>query len=169
MAARSTQRLDERDIRILAVLAEEGRISKVELAQRVNLSTTPCWERLKRLEESGYIRGYRADVALEKIAASIVVFVVVELETHRAASFTRFEDAIAGIDEVTSCWAVGGGVDYLLQVITHDVGSYQRLIDDLLARDIGLVRYFTYIVTNTVKQSGTLPIARLLAAEQAEP
>lgn len=154
--------LDNRDIAILSVLSREGRISKTELAQRVNLSATPCWQRLKRLEDAGLILGYHADVDLAKIGPNVTVFVMIELENHRAEDFQDFEHSMARYDDVTGCWALGGGYDYLLQVVTRDVGSYQALIDTMLAARIGLKRYFTYIVTKAVK-SGTPPPIKSLA------
>ncbi|MET0170646.1 MAG: Lrp/AsnC family transcriptional regulator [Aliihoeflea sp.] len=158
-------RLDDRDLRMLAILREEGRLSKAELAKRINLSAAPCWERLKRLEEAGIIVGYRAEVSLKKIAAHIVVFMAVELEQHRAEDFTLFERTIAPLDEVVACWAVGGGFDYILQIITRDIDSYQRLVDHLLEARTGLARYFTYVVTKPVKQSAKLPFELLLGGE----
>jgi len=155
--------LDDRDLQILAILSREGRISKVDLARRVNLSATPCWERLRRLEKAGFIRGYRADVALAKVAPHVVVFVVAELENHRAESFQAFERAVARYDEIVFCRAIGGGFDYLLQIVTRDIDSYQRLVDALLAAELGLKRYFTYIVTKEVN-AGAAPLAELLAS-----
>lgn len=160
-ASMSRIALDDRDIRILSVLSREGRISKTALAKRVNLSTTPCADRVKRLEESGLIRAYRAEIAIAAVAASVTVFVTVELESHRSESFRVFEQAIEARDEITGCWALGGGFDYLLQIVTRDVDSYQRLVDALLAARIGLKRYFTYIVTKDVKSEGP-PVELLL-------
>ncbi len=153
--------LDDRDIRILQILAAEGRIAKTELARRVNLSATPCGERLKRLEREGLIRGYRAEVALARIAAHITVFVLVELEAHRAQSFSTFERHIEGFSAITNAWAIGGGFDYLLQVVAVDIDAYQQLMDALLEARIGLKRYFTYVVTKAVK-AGPPPLALLL-------
>lgn len=143
--------LDDRDIKILAVLSREGRISKTELARRVNLSATPCWERMKRLEEAGLIRGYHAEVALGLVAPHVEVFVMVELESHRAEVFRLFEAALARHEEIVTAWAIGGGFDYLLRVTSRDIDSYQRLIDAMLEARIGLRRYFTYVVTKAVK------------------
>jgi Lrp/AsnC family transcriptional regulator of ectoine degradation len=156
-------KLDKRDIEILATLSRDGRMSKTELAQKVNLSATPCWERLNRLENAGVIIGYRAEIELRLIAPHVSVFVMAELENHRAATFQTFETAVARYDEIMACWALGGGFDYLLHVITRDIDSYQRLIDDLLARRTGLARYFTYIVTKPVKHSATPPLDALLS------
>ncbi len=155
-------KLDDRDLQILAVLAREGRISKAELARRVNLTATPAWERLKRLEAAGAIRGYQAEIALGKLAPHVEIFVTVELESHTPAHFRAFEAAVERQDAIVACWALGGGVDYLLRVIARDIDSYQRLIDALLAGHAGVARYFTYIVTKAVK-AGPPPLEELLA------
>jgi len=157
-------RLDDRDIAILKVLAREGRLSKADLARRINLSPTPCWERLKRLEKAGIIEGYNARIALKKTAPHVTVFVTLELDNHSAGAFQLFEQMVETQDEIVHCWALGGGFDYLLHVITRDIDSYQRLIDDLLARRAGLARYFTYIVTKPVKHSTVPPFDILTAA-----
>ncbi|GKY88445.1 Lrp/AsnC family transcriptional regulator [Sinisalibacter aestuarii] len=150
-------KLDSRDLDILRVLATEGRITKADLAERVGLSPTPCWNRMKRLEQGGLIEGYGARINLKKIAPHVTVFVAVELADHTAASFRVFEDAAGRYDEVIACWALGGGFDYLMQIVTRDIDAYQRLIDDMLDARIGLARYFTYIVTKPVKGGGAPP------------
>jgi Lrp/AsnC family transcriptional regulator of ectoine degradation len=154
-------RLDDRDLKILSILGREGRISKAELARRVNLSAAPAWERLKRLEDAGIITGYQASFALRKLAPHITAFMAVELESHRAEDFQSFERALTPLDEVVACWAVGGGFDYILQVVTRDIDSYQRLVDHLLESRVGVARYFTYVVTKPVKLS-VPPLERLL-------
>lgn len=156
-----SQRLDKTDLSILAILAKEGRISKSELAKRIGLGATSCWERLQRLENSGVIQGYRADVSLRRLGPSVTVFVTVELGEHRAENFDRFEREIARHDEITGCWALGGGFDYLMQVITRDIESYQALMDTVLEQRAGVTRYFSYIVTKPVKD--TSPPFGLLA------
>lgn len=144
-------RLDDRDIAILATLSREGRIAKTDLAARVNLSPTPCWERMKRLEKAGLISGYRAEVNLAALGPHVQVFVTVELESHRAESFQMFERTISGIVEITGCWAIGGGYDYLMQVVSADVAAFQELMDGLLESRAGVRRYYSYIVTKPVK------------------
>ncbi|EAU47475.1 MULTISPECIES: Lrp/AsnC family transcriptional regulator [Salipiger] len=144
-------RLDHRDIAILATLSREGRIAKTELAARVNLSPTPCWERMKRLEKAGYITGYRAEIDLAALGAHVQVFVTVELESHKAESFQLFERTVARMDQITGCWAIGGGYDYLMQVVTTDVATFQEMMDGLLESRAGVRRYYSYIVTKPVK------------------
>lgn len=152
-------RLDAIDLKILATLQSEGRITKAALAAAVNLSPTPCWERLKRLETAGLIRGYRAEIDLEKLGALTTILVEVVLKQHRYEDFQRFETAIRRLDEVVECYATGGGIDYLLKVIAPDIDTYQRLVDHLLLAEIGIDRYFTYIVTRVVKASFQPPVA----------
>jgi Lrp/AsnC family transcriptional regulator, regulator of ectoine-degradation genes len=156
-------KLDAHDIRILGVLQREGRITKLRLAEKVGLSPTPCWNRLKRMEEAGIISGYRADIAMRKIAPVATVLMEVTLGNHRQADFDRFERAVRDIPEIVACWSVGGGVDYILKVMTSDVDAYQRLVDAMLEREIGIDRYFTYIVTKTVKEDLVPPVAGVLA------
>jgi Lrp/AsnC family transcriptional regulator of ectoine degradation len=159
-------KLDDRDLKILAILGREGRIAKAELARRVNLSPTPCWERLKRLEKAGIIAGYHADIALKKITPHVTIFMAVELAQHRAEDFQLFERAVARHEEIVGCWAVGGGFDYILQVIARDIDAYQRLVDHLLEARLGLARYFTYVVTKPVKQETVPPFGALLRPEE---
>jgi Lrp/AsnC family transcriptional regulator, regulator of ectoine-degradation genes len=144
-------KLDNRDLQILSILQQEGRITKSELAGRVSLSAAACWDRLKRLDQAGYIRGYHAEVALEKIAPASLFLVQIELESHQAADFQRFEEAMRAMPQVTRCVAVGGGVDYFLEIVARDVAAYQALVDDILERRIGVKRYFTFVVTKPVK------------------
>ena len=150
-------RLDERDIQILSILQREGRIAKTELARRVNLSPTPCWARLKRLQEARLIEGFGAFLSTDLVNNITLVIMEVELESHQQQDFDRFELAVRDHSEVLECWAVGGGIDYFLKVATASVNDYQRFVDDLLTAKLGLKRYYSYIVTRQVKRSRAIP------------
>lgn len=156
-------KLDAIDLRILAAVRLDGRITKLKLAEVVGLSPTPCWLRLRKLEQAGIIAGYHARLAPRRIAPFATVMVEVTLANHRQVDFDRFERAVLVMEGVTDCWSVGGGVDYILKVVARDIDAYQRLIDRMLAADIGIDRYFTYIVTRTVKED-TGPPMSLFAA-----
>ncbi|MCX2722758.1 Lrp/AsnC family transcriptional regulator [Roseibium salinum] len=156
-------KLDNRDLDILKVLSREGRISKADLAKRINLSPSPCWKRLERLESAGIIEGYSANISLKNLGPHVTVFVTVELEHHRAEYFQKFERAIREYEAVTACWAIGGGLDYLMQIVARDIDAYQRFMDALLDRELSVVRYFTYVVTKPVKQNAGLPLDDLYA------
>lgn len=151
--------LDAIDLKILATLQTEGRVTKLALAERVNLSPTPCWTRLKRLEKAGFIKAYRAELDLAKLGSATTVLVEITLKQHRYEDFEAFERAVRQVPEIVECLATGGGIDYLLKVVTKDIDAYQRLIDELLTAGIGIDRYFTYVVTRTVKTSLQPPVA----------
>jgi Lrp/AsnC family transcriptional regulator, regulator of ectoine-degradation genes len=154
--------LDATDIRILSAVQKHGQLSKTKLAEIVNLSPTPCWERLTRLKAAGFIRGYRADIALDRIADFAQVVVTVSLTHHRKSDFARFEAHIRDMDEITRCIATGGGMDYVMTVICPSLAAFQSLMDSLLSAELGIERYMTYIATREVK-SEPPNIARLAA------
>ena len=150
-------KLDERDIQILSILQEEGRITKTALADRLNLSLTPSWDRLQRLEEEGIIESYGAKLSSPFLKNFHLVITEVELESHKEGQFARFEDAIMGFDEVLSCWSVVGGLDYILKVLVKDVSDYQDFLKRVLKANIGLRRYFSYAVLERVKDTEVVP------------
>jgi Lrp/AsnC family transcriptional regulator of ectoine degradation len=150
-------KLDERDIQILSILQEEGRITKTALADRLNLSLTPSWDRLQRLEEEGIIESYGAKLSSPFLKNFHLVITEVELESHKEGEFARFEDAIMGFDEVLSCWSVGGGLDYILKVLVKDVSDYQNFLKRVLKANIGLRRYFSYAVLDIIKDTEVVP------------
>ena len=150
-------KLDERDIQILSILQDEGRITKTALADRLNLSLTPSWDRLQRLEEEGIIESYGAKLSSPFLKNFHLVITEVELESHKEGQFARFEDAILGFDEVLSCWSVGGGLDYILKILVKDVSDYQDFLKRILKADIGLRRYFSYAVLDKIKDTEVVP------------
>ncbi|WP_333835125.1 Lrp/AsnC family transcriptional regulator [Rubrimonas sp.] len=145
--------LDAIDIRILSAVQKHGPLSRARLSELVNLSPTPCWARLKRLEATGIIRGYGADIALERIAHLTEVFVTVSLARHRKADFDRFEAEIRRLDEVAECVATGGGMDYVLKVLSPDMAAFQALMTGLLEAELGIDRYMTYVATRRIKDA----------------
>jgi Lrp/AsnC family transcriptional regulator, regulator of ectoine-degradation genes len=144
-------KLDKIDLKILTALQSDGRMTKLRLAEAVNLSPTACWERLSRLERSGVITGYTARINTDKLARRTTILVEIMLKSHQQSDFQRFEDAVLKEPAIISCDATGGGVDYILKVVSEDIDAYQRLIDRLLRLDLGIERYFTYVVTKNVK------------------
>ncbi|MFD2053306.1 Lrp/AsnC family transcriptional regulator [Mesorhizobium calcicola] len=155
-------KLDSIDLKILDAIQRDGRITKLALADKVGLSPTPCWMRLRKLERAGIVSGYHGAIAMRTIAPVATVLMEVTLASHRQADFDRFERVIRDIPEIVACWSVGGGVDYVLKVMARDIDTYQHLVDALLEREIGIDRYFTYIVIKTVKDERVFPVADLL-------
>lgn len=159
--------LDPVDIRILSAVQKHGQLSKSKLAEIVNLSPTPCWVRLNRLKVDGFIRGYHADVVIDRIGDFTQVVVTVSLTHHRRMDFERFEAHIRKLDEVTECIATGGGMDYVLKVVSPSLAAFQTLMEALLAAELGIDRYMTYIVTRKVKS--TQPDLARLTAKSGKP
>ncbi|MXQ09846.1 winged helix-turn-helix transcriptional regulator [Alphaproteobacteria bacterium GH1-50] len=155
--------LDATDIRILSAVQQHGQLSKTRLAEIANISPTPCWARLDRLKAAGYIRGYHADIALERICDFTQVVVTVSLTHHRKADFDRFEAFVRGTDEVIDCIATGGGMDYVMRVVTPSLATFQEVMQSMLDAELGIDRYMTYIATRTIK-SGRASVAKLAAA-----
>lgn len=155
-------KLDAYDVRILAALQRNGRMTKLRLAEEIGLSPSPCWERMRRLEEQGLIRGYHAEIGADRLVQTATILVEITLRSHQATDFERFETAIADIPEIVECYATGGGIDYLLKVVALDIDHYQRVIDRLLLDEVGIDRYFTYIVTRAVKSGCGIPLIHLL-------
>ena len=145
--------LDIIDIRILSALQQNGKTSKLQLAELVNLSPTPCWVRLNKLKNSGLITGYRAEIDIDRIVDLTKVVVTISLKTHQKIDFDRFESYIQKIEDIIECDATGGGSDYVMKIITRSLSEFQSLIDQLLSADIGIDRYFIYILTRRVKST----------------
>lgn len=149
-------KLDKKDIQILAILQRDGRITKTALSEQIFLSPTPCWERIRRLEKEGIIKGYGAQISIANTGNFITVFMEVKLISHQAYNFELFENAVQDMDEVLECWAVGGSLDYLLKIVVGNIDEYQAFVDRVLGSEIGLLEYYTYIVTKRVKESTAL-------------
>ena len=158
-------KLDRIDINILAQLQKNGRITNINLANAVSLSPSPCLLRVKRLEEAGFIKSYNAHIDIAKLGETITVFTEVTLADHKREDFLKFEDSIRTIDEVIECHLISGGYDYLLKFLTRGVAHYQSVIENILEREIGVAKYFSYIVIKTPIEKLHYPLAKLFGNE----
>ena len=143
--------LDTIDRRILAVLADDGRISINDLADEIGLSSSPTLRRVRRLEESGVIRGYRADIDPAAIGRGLTVWVTSRLSLPDASMVEAFEEALADVDAVTSAHHVTGDVDYLLRIEVEDLDAYDRIVRTVLPALPGAAHITSYVVTSTAK------------------
>jgi DNA-binding Lrp family transcriptional regulator len=143
---RSSASLDQFDIKILVHLQREGRCSNVDLAAAVGLSQSPCLFRTKRLQEIGVIRGYGADVALEKLGSHVIVFSEVTIGSHQLRDFRKFETGAGKYHEIVECYNVSGGYDYLLKIVAPSIAYFQALMERLLEDDIGIEKFASRIV-----------------------
>ncbi len=158
----SLPKLDRIDLKILSELQKNGRITNVELADRVGLSPSPCLMRVRRLEEAMYICGYGAVVDMSKLGEVTSIFAEVTLADRRHGDFSRFEAAVREVDEVIECHLVSGGYDYLLKFITRGIVHYQETMESLLQRNIGIEKYFSYVVIKSPFVKRHYPLATLL-------
>lgn len=148
--------LDHIDRRILEEVQRDGRIAVVELAERVNLSKSPCLKRLRRLEKDGYIRGYRADLDPDKIAQGYLVFVQVKLENTKSEKLVAFNRAVRNVPQVLSCHMLSGGYDYLLKIRTPNMSAYRELLGDVISGLPGVHQTSTFPVMEEVKDTTIL-------------
>ncbi|SFB77764.1 DNA-binding transcriptional regulator, Lrp family [Bosea sp. CRIB-10] len=155
-------RLDRIDINILAQLQQNARLTNVDLADAVGLSPSPCLARLRRLEDAGYVVSYNARIQLSKLVDHITVFTEVTLNDHRREDFIKFEVEIRRYEALQECHLVSGGYDYLLKFVTKNVARYQELMEGILERNIGVEKYFSYIVIKTILDKGHVPVKYIL-------
>jgi DNA-binding Lrp family transcriptional regulator len=158
-------KLDRIDVNILAHLQRNGRVTNVELAEAVALSPSPCLIRVKRLEKAGYIVGYNAHIDIAKLGETVTVFTQVTLADHHLEDFARFEAGIRNVDEVIECHLISGGYDYLLKFMTRGIAHYQSLIEDILKRNIGITKYFSYIVIKSPIVKMYYPLVKLFGQQ----
>jgi len=151
--------LDKIDRLILKELQDDGRLSNVALSRRVNLSPTPCLERVRRLERDGYIKSYTAILNPALLDAGLLVFVEINLARTSPDSFRAFREAILAIEEVMDCHLVSGNFDYLVKARVKDMTAYRDLLGDKILPIPGVEGSRTYVVMEEIKESLNLPVA----------
>ena len=151
-------KLDRIDLRILEHLQRDGRITYSALADRVGLSTTPCMERVKRLERDGVIRGYGAQVDARYLNAGLVVFVQMRLERKSKDAFRRFKQAAAKLEQVQECFLVSGNFDYLIKARVADMTEYREFLGETLLTLPGVQESTSYVVMEEVKDSQVIAV-----------
>ncbi|WP_249200415.1 Lrp/AsnC family transcriptional regulator [Thetidibacter halocola] len=145
---------DRFDQAILTTLAEEGRISITELARRIGLSKSPTQARLRRLEENGVIRGYRAILDPIRLGLDHVAFVEIKMTDTGERSLAAFNDAVARIPEIEQAHLIAGNFDYLLKVRTADMRSYRLVLAEKISTLPGVSSTSTYVAMEAVKEDG---------------
>jgi Lrp/AsnC family leucine-responsive transcriptional regulator len=150
--------LDRTDRRILAQLQTDGRISTVDLAERIGLSPTSTSERLRRLQREGYVTGFRAMLDPQRVGLGLLVFVEVSLDKTTPDVFERFAAAVRRAPEVLECHMVAGGFDYLVKTRVADMTAYRRFLGEILLALPGVKETRTYAVMEEVKTDGVLPV-----------
>lgn len=151
-------KLDKTDIDILSALQKDAKINMKELSDKLHLSKTPVYERVKRLENEGYIKGYAALVDNKKVGLPLIVFCNVSLAVHDDEHIQRFQNEVKSIDEITECYSTGGIYDFLLKVILKDLDDYNRFVFEKLTKVHGIVKMQSSFVLGEIKHITSLNI-----------
>lgn len=152
-------RLDAIDRRILACLQRDGRLSNVELADRVGLSPSPCLRRVKRLEDDGVITGYRAMLDREAMGYNLTVFVEIKVGHHSQANAALLQSALLAIPEVVACHMVSGAADFLAEIVVPDLQRYERLLSEHLLSLPMVVDIRSNMALRRIASDRPLPVA----------
>ena len=144
--------IDAYDVRIMGILAADGRLTMTELASQVGLTKTPVQSRVKRLEKSGYIKGYRALLDPVKMGLDHIAFVQVTLSDTRAAALSAFDDAVLKIPEVEHAHLIAGNFDYLLKVRTRDINDFRRVLGENISALPHVASTSSFVAMSAVKE-----------------
>ncbi|HLF32118.1 MAG TPA: winged helix-turn-helix transcriptional regulator [Xanthomonadales bacterium] len=161
MTARKTEkphRLDRTDRQILNALQAEGRISNVALARKVNLTPTPCLERVRRLEREGYITGYTALLDAKKVDAGLLVFVEISLLRNSPDAFSDFRREASRLTGILECHLVSGNFDYLIKARVKDMEEYRKLLGEKILALPGVSDSRSYVVMEEVRETTIIPL-----------
>lgn len=150
--------LDATDLAILRLIQADASLSLGDIAKEVGLTQTPCWKRIRRMEEAGIITGRVTLVNAEKLGLGISVFVAIETGDHSAAWIESFAKTVAEMPEIVECWRLGGDVDYLLRVVVSDMTAYDGFYRKLTARVTSLRKVTSRFAMECVKSTTALPI-----------
>ena len=150
--------LDRYDLKILAALQGDARLTNAELAERVGLSLSPCWRRLKRLETEGVIIGYQARLNRAALGLGVTAFVRIDLERHSGAAAKRFEDAIQNIPEIVACHTISGEGTFMLTVMAESLEAYSKFALETIINLPGVKDMHSSFSLKEVKNSASLPL-----------
>lgn len=154
----SKLKLDKIDHNILEILQSRGKITNAQLSKEVGLSPAPTLERVKKLETSGIIESYHAELNRRKVGLGVMTFVQVTLSGHRKAITQQFIDTVNAVPQIVECHHVTGSCDFLLKVISEDMDAYQRLITDTINEIEVVAGTQTMVILSTIKNSKVLPV-----------
>ncbi len=152
--------LDSIDHRLIDALQQDGRIAVTELSKRVNLSPTPCTLRMRKLEQTGVIQGYRAHISPAAIGMSLLVFVTVKLRATDETTLRGFNAAVKPVRQILECHMTGGGFDYLLKLRVKDMVEYRQILGGVLGELPMVEGTHSYFVMEEVKETTVIPIPK---------
>ncbi|KPX82073.1 Transcriptional regulator, AsnC family [Pseudomonas amygdali pv. photiniae] len=146
------------DMRILTALQQDGRITNQTLADQIGMSASPCWRRVKQLEEHRYVLGYRAVLDRRKIVLGVMVFIRVSIDSHSEAESRKFEQEVMQLENVVACYSIGGDADFLLQVVARDLDSFADFAMTVVRRLPGIKEMQSMFVLKEIKPFVSFPV-----------
>jgi DNA-binding Lrp family transcriptional regulator len=155
------QKLDAIDRRILSELQDDGRMTNVELASRVQISPPPCLRRVRSLEEAGFINGYHADLNPKALGFEITVFVMVGLSSQNDADLKAFEDQVRSWPLVRECYMLNGEIDFILKCVAHDLSEFQSFLTDQLTAAKNVANVKTALTIRASKRLPGVPVDQM--------
>ena len=151
-------KLDDIDLKILKILQDDGRITNVDLAERVGITAPPCLRRVRALEEAGYVTGYHADLNAQTLGFEVQVFAMVGLHSQAEADLQNFEDLCRSWDFVRECHMLNGEIDFLLKCVAPDLSSFQKFLTENLTSAENVANVKTSLVIRCGKDEPGVPI-----------
>ena len=155
-----TSGLDDTDIKLLELLQHDGSLSTADLAEAAQLSMSPCWRRVNKLKEDGYIRRQVTLLDAEKLGLKTIVFATVRLSAHGRANLTEFSQAVRQLPEVMECYVTLGASDFFLKIVTEDIKTYEAFLFGRLSNMPAIQEIHSTIALSEVKATTELPIPR---------
>ncbi|MDF5832169.1 Lrp/AsnC family transcriptional regulator [Pseudomonas syringae] len=146
------------DVRILTALQQDGRITNQALADQIGMSASPCWRRVRQLEEHRYIQGYRAVLDRRKIGLGVMVFIRISIDSHSEAEARKFEKEVMQLEDVVACYSIGGDADFLLQVVAPDLDSFADFAMTVVRRLPGIKEMQSMFVLKEIKPFVSFPV-----------
>ena len=153
-----TRKLDAIDMRILAELQANGRITNVELSRRAKITAPPCLRRMRALEKAGYVEGYHADLNSKALGFQVQGFVFVGLASQKDADLKHFEDRVRSWPQVRECYMLSGEVDFLLKIVATDLSSFQQFITDTLTAEKNVASVKSSLMMHASKREPGVPV-----------
>nr|WP_321443279.1 Lrp/AsnC family transcriptional regulator [uncultured Cohaesibacter sp.] len=150
--------LDQHDIKILQILKDEGRITNQALSDQIGLATSPCWRKMRQLEESGIIEGYSVRLNRRKIGLGVQAFIRVKIDSHSEAEAEQFASEVMQLDQVVACYSIAGDADFLLQVVARDLDSYSDFAMNEIRRLPGIKEMQTSMMLKEIKPFKGFPL-----------
>lgn len=156
--------LSPTDMKILKLLQDDARVTNQVLAEKIGMSASPCWRKVRKLEEDEVIQGYRAVLNRKKIGLGVMVFIRVAIDSHSEAEAKKFEEEVTALEDVVACYSIGGDADFLLQVVASDLDSYADFAMSVVRRLPGIKEMQSIFVLKEIKPLVTLPIKKMTDA-----